>query len=111
MNEQLQEFITVPDVAHILNVSASKVRRLIEDRHLAGIYRDGVLSIPASFLHEGELVTGVRGTLILLEDMGLSIEQAVEWVLTENEELGQAPIAALQQGHKAPVRRAAQVLV
>jgi hypothetical protein len=45
-----------------------------------------------------------------LLDCSLTLDEAIEWIYTENEHLGRTPIAALLEGHKAPVRRAAQSL-
>ena len=110
MNEQTEAFLPIPDVADLLEVPASKVRRLIEDRHLAAQRIDGVLKVPAAFIANDVVVPGVRGTLILLQDMGFSNDEAIAWLLTENDDLGETPIAALTKGHKAPVRRAAHML-
>lgn len=110
MNEQSEAFLPVSDVADLLGIPATKVRRLIEDRHLAALRIENVLKVPAAFIAHGAVVPGVRGTLILLEDLGFSNDEAIEWLLAENDELGETPIATLTKGHKAPVRRAVQVL-
>lgn len=110
VNEQREAFLPIPDIAELLSVTASKVRRLIEDRHLAAKRIDKVLKVPTSFVSNGAVVPGVRGTLILLEDLGFSNDEAIDWILAPNDELGETPIEALRRGHKAPVRRAVQVL-
>lgn len=104
------EFLTVPDVATQLNVSQSKVRMLLEEQHLGAIRIDGILRIPASFISQGEVIPAIRGTLMLLKDAGFDNDEAVTWMLSENQELGETPISALIRGHKAPVRRAVQSL-
>jgi hypothetical protein len=48
--------------------------------------------------------------MILLLDLGLSLQEAITWLYEVNDELGTEPISALLAGHKAPVRRAAQGL-
>jgi len=45
-----------------------------------------------------------------LLDIGLTIDEAIEWLYEENDNLDETPISALLKGHKAPVRRAAQTL-
>jgi len=45
-----------------------------------------------------------------LLDIGLQLDEAIEWLYDENDNLGETPMAALLKGHKAPVRRAAQTL-
>lgn len=104
------EWYTVSEVAELIGESAGRVRRLIEDQHLAAVRIDGEPRVPASFLQDGQPIPAVRGTLMLLRDAGFSNEEAVTWVLSENTELGETPIAALTRGRKAPVRRAVQGL-
>lgn len=110
VSEQTHDFLSLSTVAERLGVSQSRVRRLIEDRYLAAKQIDREPRVPDLFLDENEPVAGLRGTIILLEDTGFALDEAVDWVLAENELLGEAPISALRKGHKAPVRRAVQSL-
>ena len=71
---------------------------------------DGVWKVPAAFIVNGEPMHELRGTLIVLGDSGFTDEEAMHWLLTEEESLGVSPIAALQAGRKAEVRRVAQAL-
>lgn len=91
-------------------MTPSKLHRLIEDGYLAAIRVDGVRLIPAEFIQGHEPLPSLRGTLLALRDAGLSNDQAVEWLLEENDELNARPIAVLQAGHKSAVRRATQAL-
>src|SRR5690606_28815738 len=59
VNEQREAFLPIPDIAELLSVTASKVRRLIEDRHLAAKRIDKVLKVPTSFVSNGAVVPGV----------------------------------------------------
>ena len=104
------EFLTVPDLVELFDISPGKVHRLIEDRHLAAIRIDGVLRVPAEFVRDAEPLPALRGTLIVLADAGFSEEEQVEWLLSENEELRARPIDVLLSGSKSAVRRAAQSL-
>ncbi|HEV7183638.1 MAG: Rv2175c family DNA-binding protein [Leifsonia sp.] len=112
MTEQApaREWLTIPDLVEILGLSVSRVRRLIEDRHLAAKRIDGVLKVPADFLREGEPIGELRGTLIVLGDAGFDDEEAVDWLIETEDTLGSAPIDALRAGRKAEVRRVAQAL-
>jgi hypothetical protein len=107
---QTTEWLTVPDLVEQLGLSVSRVRRLIEDRHLGAKRIDGVLKVPASFLKDGQPLSELRGTLIVLADDGFSDDEAVDWLLAEEESLGTSPIEALRAGRKAEVRRVAQAL-
>lgn len=104
------EWLTVPDLVEILDLSVSRVRRLIDEKQLLGSRRDGVLRIPALFLRDGEPLGEIRGTAILLSDSGFSDDEAVDWLISTEESLGTSPILALRAGRKAEVRRVAQAL-
>ena len=104
------DWLTIPDLTEILGLKVSQVRRLIEDRSLLASRVDGVWKVPAAFIVDGEPMHELRGTLILLSDSGFSDEEAMNWLLSNEESLGVSPIAALQAGRKAEVRRVAQSL-
>jgi hypothetical protein len=103
-------WLTVPDLAERLDLTPSRVRRLIEDRQLLAVRRDGVLSVPEVFLDEEGPLPELRGTAILLADSGYTNDEAMNWLLEEDDSLGVAPIDALRAGRKAEVRRVAQAL-
>jgi hypothetical protein len=102
--------LTIPDLVEILGVGVSRVRRLIEDRSLLAAKVDGVWKVPELFLRDGEPLPELRGTLIVLADSGFTDEQAMHWLLSQEDSLGVAPIDALRAGRKAEVRRVAQAL-
>jgi len=103
-------WLTVPDLVDILGVSAGRVRRLIEDRHLLAVRVDGVLRVPEDFIRDGEPLSELRGTLFVLGDDGFNDDEAMQWLLEIDDALGAAPIDALRAGRKAEVRRIAQAL-
>jgi hypothetical protein len=104
------EWLTVPDLVELLGIPQGRVRRLLEDRILLGMRLDGVLKVPADFIVDGEPLHELRGTVLVLADAGFSDEEAVNWLLSEQDSLGTTPIAALRSGRKAEVRRVAQAL-
>ena len=103
-------WLAIPDLVEVLGLSQSRVRQLIEDKHLLAVRRDGRLSVPSSFIRDGSPVGELRGTLIVLSDDGFTDEQAMEWLLEVDDSLGVPPIDALLAGRKAEVRRVAQAL-
>jgi hypothetical protein len=106
-----RQWLTIPDLVEKLELTPSRIRRLIEERQLLAIRRNGVLSIPADFLGEEDLpLSELRGTLFVLADARFTDEEAMEWMLSVEESLGAAPIDALRAGRKAEVRRVAQAL-
>jgi hypothetical protein len=103
-------WLTVPDLTEILGLKVSQVRRLIEDRALLARKIDGVWKVPASFIVDGEPMSELRGTLIVLADSGFTDDEAMDWLLSPEDSLGVSPIEALHAGRKAEVRRVAQAL-
>ena len=81
MTEHSTEWLTIPEVAEAIGESASRVRRLIEERALLAVRRDGVLKIPASFLRDGEPLHELKGTLVLLADNRYTDDEAMRWML------------------------------
>ena len=103
-------WLTIPDLTEILGLKVSQVRRLIEDRALLATRADGVWKVPDLFIVDGEPMHELRGTLVVLADAGFSDEEAMNWLLNEEESLGVSPVRALLAGRKAEVRRVAQAL-
>jgi hypothetical protein len=104
------DWLTVPDLVELLGQSPSRIRRLIDDRHLLAARVDGVLKVPSTFLRDAAPLPELHGTAIVLADAGFSDAEALEWLLGEDDSLGTTPIAALRAGRKAEVRRVAQAL-
>lgn len=92
-------------------MNQSQVRRLLEDNVLAASRRDGVLKVPADFIHDGEPLQALQGTIVLLRDVGFDGDELVDWLITEEESLKVSPVDALKAGRKAEVRRIAQALL
>ncbi len=103
-------YLTVPELVERWQITPSRLRRMIDDHYLAAVRIDGVLRIPAEFIAGDEPLSSLRGTLLALHDAGFSGDEAVAWLLNENDELGERPIAALNAGRKSAVRRATQAL-
>ena len=104
------EWLTVPDLVELLGQTPSRIRKLIDDRHLLATRVDGVLKVPASFLRDNAPLPELHGTAVVLADAGFSDAEALEWLLGEDDSLGTSPIAALRAGRKSEVRRVAQAL-
>lgn len=104
------EYLTVPDLVALWGITPTKVHRLLEDHVLAAVRVDGVLRIPAEFVKDDEPLHPLRGTLLALLDAGFTEEEAVAWLLADNDELGERPVTALRAGRKSAVRRATQAL-
>ena len=103
-------WLTVPDLVDLLGVSQSRVRRLFDEKILLAVRVDGILKVPADFILDGEPLGDLRGTIVVLGDAGFSDDEAMHWLLSEEESLGTTPIDALRNRRKAEVRRVAQAL-
>lgn len=106
----VDKWLTVPDLCELLGVTPGKIHRLIEERQLFLVNREGVNQAPAHLIVNGEPLPSLPGTLSVLEDAGFTLGQAIEWLYTEDETLGHAPIESLLAGRKSEVRRLAQSL-
>lgn len=103
-------YFTIPELVERFSLTPGKLHRLIEDNYLAAVRVNGVLSVPTEFVQDDHPLPPLRGTLLVLLDAGFSTDEAVDWLLAVNDELGERPIDALMAGRKSSVRRATQAL-
>lgn len=103
-------WLTIPELVDILGVSPGRIHRMVEERILLGAIREGAFRVPSDFVRDGAPLPELRGTVTVLVDAGFGDEEALDWLLEENDALGVAPIDALRVGRKAEVRRVAQSL-
>jgi len=103
-------WLTIPDLVELLGLPQSRVRRLIEDRALLAMRVDGVTKVPASFIAGREPLGDLKGTIVVLGDAGFTDDEAIRWLITDEDSLGVPPVDALKAGRKAEVRRVAQAL-
>lgn len=103
-------WLTIPDLVEILGESQGRVRRLLDEHYLIGSRRNGPLAVPGVFVVDGHPLPSLRGTIIALQDAGFSDDEAIDWLLAEEDTLGRSPIDALLAGHKSEVRRVARTL-
>lgn len=104
------DWLTMPDLVAVLDEPLGRVKRLIDEHHLIGSRRDGVFKVPSVFIVDGHPLGSLRGTVIVLQDAGFTDDEAIDWLLEEEELIGVAPIEALLAGRKTEVRRVAATL-
>lgn len=108
--------MNLPDVAEALGIDVKRVRGLVADRRIIGVRRGerGVFQVPAAFLVDGEdgteVLPSLRGTLMVLGDVGMSDAEVLRWLFEPEESIGTAPVEALRSGRTHEVRRVAQAL-
>lgn len=110
-----RELLSINDAARLLSVEPRRIKQLVRDRQLFTVRDpDGVLAVPAEIIVKGENgwepLFSLPGTLTLLADGGFSAQEAVEWLYTEQEELGQTPMSALLAGRHHRVNSVAAML-
>ncbi|WP_404313116.1 helix-turn-helix domain-containing protein [Agrococcus terreus] len=103
-------WLSVPELVTILGQPVGRIHRLVEEHRLPGSRRNGPLQVPAAAIRDGEPLPDLKGTLLVLLDLGLTEDEAIDWMLAEDDALGMTPFAAMRVGQKAAVRRAAQLL-
>ena len=106
------DWLPLPDVAQLLDVSITKVHGLLDERALAAL-RVGerkIRSVPAAFLQDGHVVESLKGTIVVLANAGFSDEELIAWLFTPDDSLRGRPIDALREGRKTEIRRRAQSL-
>jgi hypothetical protein len=105
------EWLSIPDAADRLGISAGRVKQLLRDRKLIAVTRpDGERGVPASFIDGPQVVKGLCGTLTVLFDCGFDDEDALRWLFTADDSLPGTPIEALCKHRGTEVNRRAQAL-
>lgn len=111
LDDLVDSWLTVPDLALKWGISVTAVRGLIEEREILAVRRGerNVLCVPAEFAGDGGPVPALRGTFTVLADAGLRDPEVIAWLFTRDDTLpgGPTPMAALLAGHKSEVRKRA----
>ncbi|WP_132991571.1 Rv2175c family DNA-binding protein [Gordonia zhaorongruii] len=102
------ETVGLDDAARRLRISTSRVRTLIRDHNLLAASRGGEPVIPAAFFGPGGLAKHIEGLVTTLLDGGYTRDEALEWLFTEQEDLGLRPADALHTDSAREVIRRAQ---
>lgn len=108
------EWLSVPDFAERIGATASHIRELMRERALVAMRRGESQAwyLPARFILDDadgpRILPTLRGTITVLADGGWADQEILDWLLETSDELGQTPLSAMQEGRRAPVRRAAQ---
>lgn len=105
-------WLTLPDLAEQIGQPLPKVRQLVREGKLVTVARGRppVQHVPADLVCDGQLVKGLAGALTVLRDAGYTSEEALRWLLTEDDVLTGRPVDAMAAGRDTAVKRRAQVL-
>ncbi len=116
LDQLVEEWLTLPQVAALLGVQIRGVRRLLQERQLVAVRRalggdDGPeLCVPAPLIKDGTALPELAGTVTLLRDAGYADEEALVWLFTPDPTLPGSPVEAMRAGRKTEIRRRAQAL-
>ena len=112
LEELAAGWLTLPELADKLGLPLSRVRQLLRDGKLVAIQRGDppVKQVPSELVHDGQLVKGLAGALTVLRDAGYDDQEALRWLLTEDDAIPGRPIDAMAAGRDTAVKRRAQVL-
>ena len=100
--------LTLDEAASRLHVSTNRVRTLIRDHNLLAASRDGQPVIPEAFFGPDGLAKHFEGLVTILLDGGYTRDEAMEWLFTEQDDLGLRPADALHTHSAREVIRRAQ---
>jgi excisionase family DNA binding protein len=104
-------WLTLPEAADLLGVSANRIRQLVSDRQLIAVRRgeNNALMVPADFVQDGRVLKGLPGVLTLLKDARYADDEALRWLYTDDDLPG-SPVQALVENRGTEVKRRAQAL-
>lgn len=105
-------WLTLPDLAEQISEPLTKVRDWIREHRLVIIERGTppIKCVPVEFVHDGELIKGLFGTLTVLADAGYSAAEALRWLLTDEPALPGRPVDLMAEGRHHAVKRRAMTL-
>ena len=95
-----------------LGISASRVRQLIRENHLAAMVPSpgAGQQVPAALVQDGLVVKGLPGVITVLHDGGYDDRAIITWLFTQDDSLPGRPIDALRENRGSEVKRRAQAM-
>ncbi|WP_019630838.1 Rv2175c family DNA-binding protein [Actinomadura atramentaria] len=104
------DWISLAEAADRLGIRPNRVRQLLSERKLLAVRRGGQPEVPAAFIHDGQVIKGLSGTLTLLSDAGFDDVETLRWLFTADDTLPGTPVQALTENRGTEVRRRAQAM-
>lgn len=94
-------------VSRRLGVSIGRARTLVADHHILAVSRDGEAVVPEVFFDDDGIAKHLTGLIEVLLDGGFTRDDAMAWLFTVQDDIGEYPARALH-GHSARemIRRA-----
>ncbi|BCJ63406.1 MULTISPECIES: Rv2175c family DNA-binding protein [Polymorphospora] len=105
-----REWLTLPAVAELLDITISKVHQMIREGALIAVRRDGIRMVPAELVANRTVLKHLPGIVTVLRDSGYNDEEALRWLFTPDDTLPGTPAVALGGDLATEVKRRAQAL-
>jgi hypothetical protein len=112
LEELAAAWLTLPELADRIGLPLPRVRQLLREGKLVAVSRGDppTKQVPVELVHEGQLVKGLAGALTVLRDAGYDDDEALRWLLTDDDAIPGRPVDAMAAGRDTAVKRRAQVL-
>lgn len=104
------DWLSIDEAAAVLARPSQAVRQMLRDGDLIADRSTGSVRIPAALIEDGQTSRYLRGILTSLRDGGYSNDEALRWLLTEDESLGGTPAWAMHHQLHREVSRRAQAM-
>lgn len=112
VDDLVDGWLALPDVAERLGEPVTKVRQLLRDGRLIAVRRGEppTLQVPEVFVQDGALLKGLPGLITVLRDQRYDDVEALRWMFTPDDSLPGSPAQALAENRGTEVKRRAQTL-
>lgn len=104
------QWLTLSEVAQQLDVTVSKVQRMIREGALLAVRHGGEQRVPAELVANRTVLKHLPGVLTLLRDAGYNDAETLRWLYEHDDTLPGTPAVALGGGSATEVKRRAQAL-
>jgi hypothetical protein len=112
LDELASSWLTLPELADKLGLPVTRIRQLLREGKLVAIDRGTppIKQVPIELVHDGQLLKGLSGAITVLRDAGYDDQEALRWLLTDDDAIPGRPVDAMAAGRDTAVKRRAQVL-
>jgi excisionase family DNA binding protein len=110
--EQVDRWLTIPDVAELMGLGVTRVRELLREGGIPFLRAEptGPVYIPADLVTDVGPVKHVGAVLTLLRDAGYSEDEQMRWLFTPDPTIPGTPAQALRENRGTEIKRRAQAL-
>jgi len=105
-------WLSLPELGEAIGEPVSTLRQWVREGRLVtvSVGERRIASVPSDLVRDGALVRGLASALTVLRDGGFEPEQALAWLLSPDDVLGERPVDLMAAGRDVAVRRRAMTL-